>query len=287
MFSDYYNKLVINMKIGLISRTDKKKALELDKSIINYLLENNIQMEIESSLVKELPEYSDNSTSIKDMTSDIVLCVGGDGTVLHAQHYLSPKKIPILSINMGTVGFLTEVDPEDIFECLDKLLSYDFFIEERLQLDVTYNNKSDTVLNELVLMTSHPAKMLDLKISVDEELVDEVRADGLIISTPSGSTAYAMSAGGPIVDPRVDAAIIIPICPFKLNTRPKIVPADSTITVKFLKEGKQGIAVLDGRTNEEIDYLDEIKIKRSEKPAYFVRFKKSFYKSVNNKLIIG
>ena len=88
-------------------------------------------------------------------------------------------------------------------------------------------------------MTSQPAKMLDLRVSVDEEIVDEVRADGLIISTPSGSTAYAMSAGGPIVDPRVDAAIIIPICPFKLNTRPKIVPADSIITVKFLKEGKK------------------------------------------------
>ncbi|WP_455645217.1 NAD(+) kinase [Methanosphaera sp.] len=275
------------MKIGIVSRTDREEAVELDRSIVKYLLENNIDLEIDSMLVKELKEFSEYEVSIDNMTSDIVLCVGGDGTVLHAQHILSPKKIPILSINMGTVGFLTEVDPEDIFECLDQLLNYDFFIEERLQLDVFFDNEQITVLNELVIMTSQPAKMLDLRISVDEELADEVRADGLIISTPSGSTAYAMSAGGPIVDPRVDAAIIIPICPFKLNTRPKIVPADSTITVKFMKENKQGVAVLDGMLNKEFDFLDEITVKKSENPAYFVRFKNNFYNAVNNKLIVG
>ena len=275
------------MRIGIISRTDKEEAIELDDTIIKYLFENNIEVELDSQLTKKLPQYSENSVDITKMNADIVLCVGGDGTVLHAQRYLSPKKIPILSINMGTVGFLTEVDPEDIFECLDKLLSYDFFIEERLQFDVVFDSQWHTVLNELVLMTSQPAKMLDLRVSVDEENVDEGLADRLIISTPSGSTAYAMSAGGPIVDPRVDAAIIIPICPFKLNTRPKIVPADSIITVKFLKEGKKGVAVLDGIVNKEFDYLGEIKLKKSENSAYFVRFKKNFYNSVNNKLIVG
>ncbi|WP_294967657.1 NAD(+) kinase [uncultured Methanosphaera sp.] len=275
------------MKIGIVSRTDKEEAIELDRNIVKYLLANHVEIELDTSLAKELEEYSDLETPIEDMTSDIVLCVGGDGTVLNAQHVLSPKKIPILSINMGTVGFLTEVDPEDIFECLDKLLSYDFFIEERLQLDVLCNDEWITVLNELVIMTSQPAKMLNLRVSVDEEVVDEVRADGLIVSTPSGSTAYSMSAGGPIVDPRVDAAIIIPICPFKLNTRPKIVPAESTITVKFLKEGKQAIGVLDGVSRENFNYMDEVKIKKSDNAAYFVRFKKNFYNSVNNKLIVG
>ncbi len=275
------------MKIGIVSRTDKEEAIELDRNIVKYLLANHVEIELDTSLAKELEEYSDLETPIEDMTSDIVLCVGGDGTVLNAQHVLSPKKIPILSINMGTVGFLTEVDPEDIFECLDKLLSYDFFIEERLQLDVLCDDKWITVLNELVIMTSQPAKMLNLRVSVDEEVVDEVRADGLIVSTPSGSTAYSMSAGGPIVDPRVDAAIIIPICPFKLNTRPKIVPAESTITVKFLKEGKQAIGVLDGVSRENFNYMDEVKIRKSDNAAYFVRFKKNFYNSVNNKLIVG
>lgn len=272
------------MQIGIVSRTDREDAIELDCSIIKYLIENGINLEIDSSLIEKLPEYKQYEVPIEEMSSDIVLCVGGDGTVLNAQHILSPKKIPILSINKGTVGFLTEVDPEDIFECLEKLLNYDFFIEERLQLDVFYDDEWSTVLNELVIMTSQPAKMLDLRILVDDEIVDDVRADGLIISTPSGSTAYAMSAGGPIVDPRVDAAIIIPICPFKLNTRPKIVPADSLITVQFLKKGKEGVGVLDGVSTSRFEFLEEIKVKKSETPAYFVRFKQSFYNSVNSKL---
>ncbi len=275
------------MKIGIISRTDKEKALELDENIIKYLLENKVDVEVDTDIADKLVEYEKFKTPIGDMTSDFVICVGGDGTVLKAQHILSPKKIPILSINMGTVGFLTEVEPEDIFECLDALLSYDFFIEERLQLDVCCDDKWITVLNELVIMTSQPGKMLDLEISVDEEIVDNVRADGLIISTPSGSTAYAMSAGGPIVDPRVDAAIIIPICPFKLNTRPKIVPADSRITVKFNKEDKYGLAVLDGVNDKEYGYMDKIKLRKSDDVAYFVRFRKNFYDSVNKKLTIG
>lgn len=275
------------MKIGLVSRTDRSDALELVESIVSYLLDNKIIIEVDSDIVRKVEGLDDFEVPIEDMTCDVVLCLGGDGTVLKAQHVLSPKKIPILSINMGTVGFLTEVEPEDIFERLDDLLSYNFFIEERLQLDVFCDDRWITVLNELVIMTSQPGKMLDLRISVDDEIVDDVRADGLIISTPSGSTAYAMSAGGPIVDPRVDAAIIIPICPFKLNTRPKIVPADTNISVVFRKEDKFGLAVLDGVTYKEYGYMNEIKLRKSDNKAYFVRFKKNFYNSVNSKLIIG
>ena len=275
------------MKIGIVSRTDRQDALELVTHVVDYLIENKVELEIDKTIIEKLPEYEKYSKDIQDMTADIVIVMGGDGTILHAQHHLSRKKIPVLSINMGTVGFLTEVDPEDVFECLDKLLSYDFFIEERMQLDVLCDGEWTTVLNELVLMTSQPAKMLDLRIFVDDELVDNIRADGLIVSTPSGSTAYSMSAGGPIVDPRVDASVIVPICPFKLNTRPKIVPGNSMIKIKFLKEGKKAVAVLDGVTNKVYNYLDEIQLKKSDYPAHFVRFQKKFYASVNNKLNVG
>lgn len=272
------------MKIGIVSRTDREDALELIESLVKYLEENKVCIEIEKRVTDVLTEYSKYSTNIKDMDSDIVLCIGGDGTVLYAQHTLSKKKIPVLSINMGTVGFLTEVDPEDIFECMDQLLSYDFFVEERMQLDIKCDNEWQTVLNELVLMTNQPAKMLDLTVCLDDEVVDEIHADGLIISTPSGSTAYAMSAGGPIVDPRVDVALIIPICPFKLNSRPIIVPSSSTITIKFNKVDKKAVAVLDGVTEKVYSHNDEIKIRKSEHNAHFVRFTKKFYDSVNKKL---
>jgi len=272
------------LKIGIVSRTDKEKAYEVISSIVQYLQENDITIEIESRVCDKFTEFSEYTVDIDDMTSDIVLCIGGDGTVLYAQHHLSVKKIPILSINLGTVGFLTEVDLDDLFECLDKLLSYDFFVEERMQLDIECDDEWITVLNELVIMTSQPSKMLDLRVNVDDEVIAELRSDGLIVSTPSGSTAYAMSAGGPIVDPRVDAALIIPICPFKLNSRPKIVPSSSTITITFKEDGKPGVAVLDGVTNKQYGYGDQIRIRKSETPACFVRFSKKFYESVNKKL---
>jgi len=129
--------------------------------------------------------------------------------------------------------------------------------------------------------------MLHIEISVDDENVEELRADGLIIATPSGSTAYAMSAGGPIVDPRVNAFIIVPICPFKLGARPFIVSNQSEIKVKLLRKGKKAIAVIDGQFEEEINYMDEVIFKKSENYAFFIRLTKAFYKRVREKLTEG
>jgi NAD+ kinase len=136
-------------------------------------------------------------------------------------------------------------------------------------------------------MTLKPAKMLNIEISVDDEIIEELRADGLIIATPSGSTAYAMSAGGPIVDPRVEAFIIVPICPFKLCSRPTLVSDHDEIKVKLLREGKNAIAVIDGQTEEEINYMDEIIFNKSDDFACFVRLTKDFYRRVREKLIKG
>jgi NAD+ kinase len=117
--------------------------------------------------------------------------------------------------------------------------------------------------------------------------MEELRADGLIIATPSGSTAYSMSAGGPIIDPRVEAFVIVPICPFKLGARPTVVSNGSTIKVKLLREGKKAIAVIDGQFEEEINYMDEIVFRKSDNCAYFVRLTKDFYRKVREKLTQG
>ena len=136
-------------------------------------------------------------------------------------------------------------------------------------------------------MTRRPAKMLHIEISVDEEVVEELRADGLIIATPTGSTAYSMSAGGPIVDPRVGAFIIVPISPFKLGSRPIIVPDNSQTKVKLLREGKKAMAVIDGQSEEEINFMDEIIFRKSDDYACFVRLTKDFYHRVREKLTKG
>jgi NAD+ kinase len=272
------------MRIGVVARIDIKDAVELAGNIVEFLIEKDVDTLIDSTLVSKLEKYRDIASDLEDMDVDMVVSVGGDGTVLRTQGIINKKKIPLFGINMGAVGFLTEIDPSETFKALEQVLAGKYFVEKRTQLQVWHNKELHKALNEVVLMTQKPAKMLHIEISVDEEVVEELRADGLIVATPSGSTAYSMSAGGPIVDPRVGAFIIVPICPFKLGARPTVVPNDSVIKVKFLREGKKAVAVIDGQSEEEINYMDEIIFNKAANYAYFVRLTKNFYRRVREKL---
>ena len=272
------------MRIGVVARLDVDEAVELAGKIVEFLIEKDVETLLDTALACKLDKYHEITSSLEDMDVDMVVAVGGDGTVLRTQGFINKKKIPLFGINMGAVGFLTEIDPEDALTALEQVLAGNYFVEKRTQLKIWHNKELHSALNEVVLMTQKPAKMLHIEISVDEEVVEELRADGIIIATPSGSTAYSMSAGGPIVDPRVGAFIIVPICPFKLGARPTVVPNDSVIKVKFLREGKKAVAVIDGQFEEEINYMDEIIFKKADSSAYFVRLTKNFYRRVREKL---
>jgi NAD+ kinase len=272
------------MRIGVVARFDIDKSVELAGKIVEFLIEKDVDTLIDTNLASKLNKYHDIASDLEDMDVDMVVAVGGDGTVLRTQGIINQKKIPLFGINMGAVGFLTEIDPAETFTALEQVLAGKYFVDKRTQLRVWHNKELHKALNEVVIMTQKPAKMLHIEISVDDEVVEELRADGLIIATPSGSTAYSMSAGGPIVDPRVGAFIIVPICPFKLGARPTVVPNDSVIKVKFLREGKKAVAVIDGQFEEEINYMDEFIFKKAENYAYFVRLSKNFYRRVREKL---
>jgi NAD+ kinase len=272
------------MRIGVVARFDVDKSVELAGKIVEFLIKKDVETLIDSNLSSKLTKYQNIASDLVDMDVDMVVAVGGDGTVLRTQGIINLKKIPLFGINMGAVGFLTEIDPDETFTALEQVLEGNYFVEKRTQLQVWHNKELHKALNEVVLMTQKPAKMLHIEISVDDEVVEELRADGLIIATPSGSTAYSMSAGGPIVDPRVGAFIIVPLCPFKLGARPTVVPNDSVIKVKFLREGKKAVAVIDGQFEEEINYMDEIVFKKADNYAYFVRLTKNFYRRVREKL---
>jgi NAD+ kinase len=275
------------MIMGLVARNDINEAVELAGKLADFLTERNVDIILDAPLARELDRYQDKGCELEDMDADLVVAVGGDGTILRTQSFISHKKIPLIGINMGTVGFLTEIDPENAFSALEEILAGNYSVERRNQLLVWHKHELPPALNEVVLMTRKPAKMLHIQISVDDEIVEELRADGLIIATPSGSTAYSMSAGGPIIDPRVEAFIIVPICPFKLGARPIVVADESIIKVKLLREGKKAIAVIDGQFEEEINYMDEIIFRKSENCAYFVRLTKDFYRKVREKLTKG
>lgn len=314
------NQADIIGKIGIISRIDKKVPILFAAKIIDYILTNGCEVVIEKRLAQKLVELKDNpqldkaiqdakdlypeiahmlddidfnidyeklSEELFDFDCDMATILGGDGTLLRAQSRMNPE-IPLFGINMGTVGFLTEIEVKDTFETLKEILKGNYYKEKRTRLVVSHENHNFTAMNEVVVMTNQAAKMLNFEIQVDGEIIEEVRADGLIISTPSGSTAYAMSAGGPIVDPKVEGFVIIPICPYKLGVRPFVVSDNSEITVKLLKKGKSAVFVMDGQINEEADYEEEIKFKKYNKPAYFIRTStKYFYEKVKDKLKDG
>ena len=307
-------------KVGIASRIDQDRPILFSAKIIDYLLTNGREVVIEKRLAKKIEEMKENpkrdkiiektkkqypeiahllddinfeinykqiSCGILDFDCDMAIVLGGDGTLLRAQSKLKAET-PIFGINMGTVGFLTEIEAKDTFNALDEVLNGDYYKEKRTKLVVSHENNHYSAMNEVVIMTEKPAKMLHFQIKVDGEIIEEVRADGLIVSTPSGSTAYAMSAGGPIVDPKVGGFIIIPICPYKLGARPFIVSDNSEITVKLLKKGKSAVFVMDGQRNEEAEYEEEIKFKKSHKNVYLIRTStKYFYKKVKEKLSEG
>jgi NAD+ kinase len=275
------------MRIGIVARFDVQEAVELAGKIADFLLKKEVEILVDPPIAAELERYQDLTRDIQKMDVDIIIAIGGDGTILRTQSFLRHIEIPLFGINMGTVGFLTEIEPEDAISGIEEVLAGNYFVEKRMRLSVWHNRELPPALNEVVMMTRKPAKMLHIEIKVDEEVMEELRADGLIIATPSGSTAYSMSAGGPIVDPRVNAFIIVPISPFKLGARPTVVSNDSVIKVKLLKEGKKAIAVIDGQFEDEINYLDEVIFRKSESCAYFVRLNKDFYKRVREKLTRG
>ena len=307
-------------KIGIVSRIDQDRPILFAAKIIDYLLTNGREVVVEKRLAKKLQDMKKNpkldkilektkkdypntaelfddinfnidfkqlSKGIYDFNCDMIVVLGGDGTLLRAQSKMKPET-PLLGINMGTVGFLTDIEVEDTFDALNDVLKGNYYKEKRTKLVVSHENHHYSAMNEVVIMTNKPAKMLHFQIKVDGEIIEEVRADGIIVSTPSGSTAYTMSAGGPIVDPKVGGFIIIPICPYKLGARPFIVSDNSEIAVKLLKKGKSAVFVMDGQINDEAEYEEEIKFKKSEKDVYFIRTStKYFYKKVKDKLSEG
>lgn len=220
-------------------------------------------------------------TPIDQMDADFIVTIGGDGTILRAFQRSNSK---LLGINAGVMGFLTEVQVDDIETAIGKVLNGDYKLDERIKLKVLKDGERvSDCLNEVVFHTAHVAKMRHFKITIDGSLADDFRADGVMIATPTGSTSYAMSAGGPIIDPRVEAMVMVPIAPFKLSGRPLVIPAKSCIEMEFA-ESKECHMVLDGQEIISLSGREKVEMTISENKASFIRFQEDFYARFIEKL---
>lgn len=266
------------MRFGVVAKVDKKEAVITARKVVEFL-SKKAETVVEEQTGKKIGR---KGLPLKEMKADIMVTVGGDGTILRT---LQSCDTPVFGINAGAVGFLTEVKPDNMVNGLNRILKKNYIIDKRIKLKVMLNKKQlYDCTNEAVIHTAHIAKMRSFEIFIGGKIVEDIRADGIIVATPTGSTCYAMSVGSPILDPRVDAFVIAPIAPFKLSARPIVVPAKSKITIK-VGEGSC-LLVLDGQCEKKIGKNDKISFTVSKTPACFIRFDHNFYRRIKEGLIL-
>ncbi|WP_297534368.1 NAD(+) kinase [Thermococcus sp.] len=274
------------MKFGVVARRDRTEALKLAYRVYDFLKVSGYEVVVDEDTYRHLREFDEEDVlPLEEFDVDFIVVIGGDGTILRVEHK-TRKEIPILGVNMGTLGFLTEVEPHETFFALSKLIEGDYYIDERIKLRTFLDGENSVpdALNEVAILTGIPGKIIHLRYYVDGGLADEIRADGLIVSTPTGSTGYAMSAGGPFVDPRLNVVVIAPLAPIALSSRPMIIPAESVVDVRNVATTREIVLAIDGQFYTYLPPETEIHIEKSPRKAKFVRFTREIYPKYTMKI---
>jgi NAD+ kinase len=270
-------------KIGISARCDRSEVIEKVREILAHF-SSRVQIFVATPTAEVLGVKGTPVEKMREEGVELIISVGGDGTVLRNIAKMKDP-LPILGVNMGTLGFLVDVEPENALETIEEVL-YGFSYSERMRVDVFLNREMlETATNEIAIMSAKPAKIIQFEIYVGDCLLDSMRADGVVFATPTGSTAYAMSAGGPIISPRVNAIVVVPVAPFKLSSRPWVIPSDSEITIRLSAPKKEAVIAIDGQKSYRIKSDDVVKLKKSRFPARFVKISDTcFYERVQRKL---
>lgn len=279
----------------IITNKEKDKDFLVTNKIVTYIEKAGKQATL--SRVSSVQGGTKPALIAEDIDCAIVL--GGDGTIIQAANDLMTHNIPILGVNLGTVGFLAEIEEHHVLEALECLISNNYRIEKRLMLrgDISYNSKPPTgmeasmgyALNDIVITRKGFSRIISLGIYVNDELVDNFSGDGVLISTPTGSTAYNLSAGGPIVIPRASVMVITPICPHSLSPRSVVVSAEDTIKVVVGKSKKtqeaEANASFDGNKQIELGTDDVIFIKKAQYDTKLIKLNRTgIYEILQSKL---
>ena len=290
--------LVSVSRVGIVAKSHLREAAPHLAQIAAWLEARHITPVFETATAALLPSSTcliADKRALVDQV-DLVLVLGGDGTLLGMADRIGEAQsgIPILGVNFGSLGFLTEVTLPEIYPALEMAVGGHAHVEERLMLRSTTRRAGAVfarhiVLNDVVITKGARSRMIDLSVWVGEEFVTRVKADGLIIATPTGSTAYNLAAGGPIVQPSVEAVIITPIAPHTLTNRPIVIPAQSSVRVQPLMDNHDEIFVtFDGQTGLELQSEDEIGVCRAEQPLRLIRpSTRSYFQILRQKLKWG
>jgi NAD+ kinase len=272
--------------VGVVSRVDKRQALELAARIVNALEAKKLGVKLEPKLAKQLNKPN-LATTVEKMKTDLIVTIGGDGTILRTCLQLPKPEPPILAVNMGARGFLAEVAPKDALKTLDLTLKGNYELEHTMKLSSHLGKtRLPDALNEVSITSLAPAKLLSMRIWKDKELVGECQSDGAVVASQTGSTGYSLSAGGPVIDPEVQAFVFTPIAPLTVF-HPIVFSTNSTIHVE-LHRPRRAVIVIDGHfQTETTPELSRLTITKSEYESSFVRFRGDFYHRLKGRLLFS
>ncbi|OGJ41907.1 hypothetical protein A3B60_01960 [Candidatus Peregrinibacteria bacterium RIFCSPLOWO2_01_FULL_39_12] len=272
------------------------KIAQFIKSLVKYLKKHKKEILLDNNACQLFKNTVGHKKEELLKNADFVITLGGDGTILKTARRITRKKIPVLGVNMGNLGFLTECKPEEVLEYLEKIFAGQYNVDKRSLLRVTIyrkGNKTATflALNDAVINQGAFARLITMNLEVNGRKLVEFSADGMIIATPTGSTAHSLSAGGPIIHPQIEGIIINPICPSSLAMRPIVVPDSRQITVTIETQRREkgdyiGLTI-DGQDVTRLEFGDKIKFRRSKRSIHLVRLKNRYYKMLRNKLNWG
>lgn len=270
--------------VGLVARYDRKKAIRLAEDLATYLGERGLNVCAEETLVKKTG-INVTSVPLERIKTDFVITIGGDGTILRTCISLAKPEPPILAVNMGVRGFLTEVESKDALTAVDKCLSGDFRLEKCMKLAISADGlKFPDALNEVVISPDEPAKLLYTRIFRNGEPIVVCQADSLMVATQTGSTGYSLSAGGPVLDPAVNAFVLTPVCPLSIF-QPIVFPANTRLSIEVKKPRKTQV-LIDGHHRQLVtSRLPHVDVTRSKHETSFIRFKENYYQRLRSRLV--
>jgi NAD+ kinase len=277
-------------KIGLVLKRHDPRVRDVVTEIIPWLEARGVEVFLDQETASQYP-LSSSVTAADELATcvDVVAVFGGDGTFLYAARLVGASGVPLLGINLGSLGFLAEVKLEEMHPAFERLLAGHYQLEERVFLDVRIFRQENQLaqylaLNDAVVNKGALARIIELEVWVNSELVTTTRADGLIIATPTGSTAYSISAGGPIVYPTLGAFIITPICPHALSNRPVVVPDSAAVGI-CLRHGGDVMLTVDGQVGMPLTQGDCIKFQKAGSAIRLIQATDStFFKLLREKL---
>ncbi len=278
-------------RVGIVAKVASREAVHTAHELAEWLRRRGLEAALDEATLRARGIEGERPFSVRE-AYDLVVVLGGDGTLLSVARTLKPG-VPILGVNLGNLGFLTEINRVELYPALVQVLAGQFRVEERSLFEVELQRNggapvSYRVLNDAVITKSALARIIELTLKVDGHLIARFRSDGLIISTPTGSTAYNLSAGGPIVNPLLPVAVLTPICPHALSMRPIVVPDAGPIEVTLETQREEVYLTLDGQEGTSLGYRDTVHVTRSATPVRLAKVSgRSFYRSLRGKLRWG